>query len=228
MRSQSLLMPLTLAVFLATPALAAPGGGGDRDGDGIPDVRDRCPNTPEDRDGFQDQDGCPDPDNDQDRIPDASDKCPNHPETYNGFQDQDGCPDRRPKKVVIATRCPRIRIDVNFRRRSSKVDKTARAVLVEVVKVMRSNPKVKLLELQGHADDYRSVKADQRLSLRRAKAVRRYLIRKGVSPKRLAAKGYGRTVPYSKSRKASRRLNRRVTFKVLHQTKRGPRPRKRR
>jgi hypothetical protein len=70
--------------------------GGDRDGDGIADSRDRCPDDPEDRDGFQDEDGCPDPDNDRDGIPDVRDKCPNEPETYNGFQDDDGCPDRRP------------------------------------------------------------------------------------------------------------------------------------
>jgi OOP family OmpA-OmpF porin len=65
----------------------------DRDHDGIPDVYDRCPDEPEDRDGFQDDDGCPDPDNDGDGIPDALDKCPNEPEDFDGFQDDDGCPD---------------------------------------------------------------------------------------------------------------------------------------
>ena len=65
----------------------------DRDHDGVPDVDDRCPDEPEDRDGFQDADGCPDPDNDGDGIPDAIDKCPNDPEDFDGFQDDDGCPD---------------------------------------------------------------------------------------------------------------------------------------
>ncbi|HVY49541.1 MAG TPA: hypothetical protein VHB21_26795, partial [Minicystis sp.] len=68
--------------------------GRDSDGDGIPDARDKCPNEPEDKDGFQDADGCPDPDNDRDGIPDARDKCPNEPEDFNGFEDADGCPDR--------------------------------------------------------------------------------------------------------------------------------------
>ncbi len=66
---------------------------GDRDGDGIPDAIDQCPDDPEDKDGFQDEDGCPDPDNDGDGIPDAKDKCPNDPEDKDGFQDEDGCPD---------------------------------------------------------------------------------------------------------------------------------------
>ncbi len=68
-------------------------GGIDSDGDGIPDAQDLCPNEPEDKDGFDDEDGCPDPDNDQDGIPDKLDKCPNEPEDKDGFQDDDGCPD---------------------------------------------------------------------------------------------------------------------------------------
>ena len=68
-------------------------GYGDKDGDGIKDNVDKCPNEPEDKDGFQDDDGCPDPDNDGDGIPDVIDKCPMEPEDKDGFQDDDGCPD---------------------------------------------------------------------------------------------------------------------------------------
>jgi OmpA-OmpF porin, OOP family len=67
--------------------------GTDKDGDGIPDDIDQCPNDPEDKDGFEDQDGCPDYDNDKDGIFDTKDKCPNEPEDRDGFQDEDGCPD---------------------------------------------------------------------------------------------------------------------------------------
>ncbi|HEY2365207.1 MAG TPA: hypothetical protein VGH87_02435 [Polyangiaceae bacterium] len=63
---------------------------GDRDGDGIADDVDNCPDDPEDRDGFQDEDGCPDPDNDQDGIPDVQDKCPNDP-----GPPPDGCPRKK-------------------------------------------------------------------------------------------------------------------------------------
>jgi hypothetical protein len=80
---------VVLIGLLTLPALAA----NDRDGDGITDANDRCPDEPEDRDGFQDADGCPDPDNDQDGIVDVTDKCPNEPEDRDGFQDADGCPD---------------------------------------------------------------------------------------------------------------------------------------
>jgi OOP family OmpA-OmpF porin len=66
---------------------------GDRDGDGIKDDVDKCPDEPEDFDGFQDEDGCPDPDNDHDGIPDIDDKCPDIPENLNGVEDEDGCPE---------------------------------------------------------------------------------------------------------------------------------------
>jgi OOP family OmpA-OmpF porin len=65
----------------------------DRDGDGIDDASDQCPTLAEDKDGYEDADGCPDPDNDNDGIPDAQDKCPNQPEDQDGFEDRDGCPD---------------------------------------------------------------------------------------------------------------------------------------
>ena len=83
----------------------------DQDGDGLSDEKDQCPTVPEDFDGFQDADGCPDPDNDGDGIADASDKCPNDREIKNGFQDADGCPDEvsdRDKDTIpdAEDRCP--------------------------------------------------------------------------------------------------------------------------
>ena len=65
----------------------------DDDKDGIKNDEDRCPKDPEDIDGFEDDDGCPDPDNDKDGIPDLIDQCPNDPEDKDGFEDEDGCPD---------------------------------------------------------------------------------------------------------------------------------------
>ncbi|MCB9556274.1 MAG: OmpA family protein [Deltaproteobacteria bacterium] len=73
--------------FIFEPAI------GDRDGDGLKDDVDKCPDEPEDIDDFEDEDGCPDPDNDRDGILDEDDKCPNEPEDKDGIEDEDGCPD---------------------------------------------------------------------------------------------------------------------------------------
>ncbi|HUT78290.1 MAG TPA: OmpA family protein [Polyangia bacterium] len=65
----------------------------DRDGDGIPNDVDKCPDESEDFDGFEDEDGCIELDNDQDGVPDGYDSCPNEIEDKDGFQDEDGCPE---------------------------------------------------------------------------------------------------------------------------------------
>jgi outer membrane protein OmpA-like peptidoglycan-associated protein len=65
----------------------------DADKDGIEDKIDKCPAEPEDFDGFEDEDGCPDTDNDADGVVDAADQCPDLAEDFDGFQDDDGCPD---------------------------------------------------------------------------------------------------------------------------------------
>ena len=68
---------------------------GDRDGDGLKDDEDQCPDEAEDFDGFEDSDGCPEPDNDQDGIPDDEDRCPDVAEDMDNDEDGDGCPELR-------------------------------------------------------------------------------------------------------------------------------------
>jgi len=69
----------------------------DTDGDGIPDHVDLCKFQPENENGFEDTDGCPDiPTNDDadgDGIKDSQDICPTQKETFNNYKDNDGCPD---------------------------------------------------------------------------------------------------------------------------------------
>jgi len=62
----------------------------DTDGDGIADAEDACPNEP----GAKETQGCPvSKDSDNDGVPDDIDRCPLDPEDKDGFQDEDGCPD---------------------------------------------------------------------------------------------------------------------------------------
>jgi outer membrane protein OmpA-like peptidoglycan-associated protein len=99
------------AATLATIAPPAPIAvlDGDRDGDGIADSRDRCPDVAEDKDGFEDQDGCPDPDNDKDEISDVDDACPNEPGKGSTDAKKNGCPVRDRDQDGIADdddKCP--------------------------------------------------------------------------------------------------------------------------
>jgi OOP family OmpA-OmpF porin len=74
----------------------------DPDRDGILGAADQCPTEPEDKDGFEDTNGCPELDNDQDGIADASDECKNEPEDKDGFEDANGCPELDNDKDGIA------------------------------------------------------------------------------------------------------------------------------
>jgi parallel beta-helix repeat protein len=65
----------------------------DLDRDNVPNDKDQCVSIPEDLDGFEDEDGCPDFDNDNDGIYDSQDQCPDDPEDFDKFQDDDGCSD---------------------------------------------------------------------------------------------------------------------------------------
>lgn len=65
----------------------------DSDNDMIIDDVDACPTDMEDRDGVNDQDGCPDTDDDGDAVHDPLDRCPAQAEDKDAFEDEDGCPD---------------------------------------------------------------------------------------------------------------------------------------
>lgn len=67
----------------------------DRDGDGIFDQDDSCPDDPEDLNGIQDDDGCPENDMDGDGIKDSADRCPLVKEDMDGDRDEDGCPEAK-------------------------------------------------------------------------------------------------------------------------------------
>jgi outer membrane protein OmpA-like peptidoglycan-associated protein len=88
----------------------APRTAPDRDGDGIPDRKDTCVKEPETKNGFQDEDGCPDVDDaDKDGIRDSDDKCVDVAEDKDGFEDEDGCPDLDHDKDGLnndADKCP--------------------------------------------------------------------------------------------------------------------------
>jgi OOP family OmpA-OmpF porin len=154
----------------------------DPDKDGILGDADKCPNDPEDKDGFQDDDGCPDLDNDGDGIPDAQDKCPNEAEDKDGFQDDDGCPDPDNDGDGVPDaqdKCPNepetkngyqdedgcpdeipqklkqftgVIQGINFRVGDAALQPTSNATLDKAVAVLKEFGDLKL-EIQGHTDD---------------------------------------------------------------------------
>jgi OOP family OmpA-OmpF porin len=216
----------------------------DRDGDGITDDSDSCPDQPEDKDGFEDLDGCPE-DNDKDGIPDESDKCPNEPEDKDGFEDDDGCPDTDNDKDGIADasdKCPNepetvnqyqdadgcpdtvpdtvkkftgVIRGINFVTGSAEITRGSRPVLDQAVLILKEYPDVKL-EIQGHTDDRGSDEFNKNLSQQRADAVKLYMVNAGIDAARLTAVGYGEDKAIATNRTAAGRAkNRRTEFMLI-------------
>ena len=188
----------------------------DRDEDLIEDSVDLCPDEPEDRDDFQDEDGCPDTDNDGDGILDVDDGCPNEPETMNGYLDTDGCPDSGPSGVEIARNQIVISEKILFETGRSTIKPVSHGILQAVASVLADYPKIEV-RVEGHTDSQGGASSNQRLSERRAKAVREHLIKQGVDGGRMSAKGYGEEKPIDTNRtRAGRANNRRVEFHITN------------
>jgi outer membrane protein OmpA-like peptidoglycan-associated protein len=226
------------------PNVAIAKGCKDTDGDGICDDDDACPTQPEDKDGFQDADGCPDPDNDQDGIPDALDKCPNDPEDKDGFQDADGCPDPDndqdgipdvrdkcpndpgpppdgcPKKyqlVVVTKTKIEIKQTIYFDFNKATIKPISFPLLNEVGQALKDNPTIHV-RVEGHTDSRGGDAYNLNLSQRRAESVRAYLIGRGIDADRMEARGFGKTMPIADNRtEVGRSQNRRVEFIITSQ-----------
>jgi OOP family OmpA-OmpF porin len=192
--------------------MKAVGSISDRDGDGLVDNDDQCPDDPEDMDGFQDSDGCPDPDNDGDGIVDIHDRCPDQAETVNQFDDHDGCPDTVPEAVAEFQGTIQ---GITFKLNSAEIKSSSYKVLDRAVKVLIEYPSLHI-EIQGHTDDRGKEEYNLDLSQRRADAVKAYLVKKGVDDSRVRARGYGMSQPVvSNDTPEGQARNRRVEFRRI-------------
>ncbi|WP_437924558.1 OmpA family protein [Sorangium sp. So ce291] len=189
----------------------------DGDHDGVDDERDQCPDVPEDRDADYDSDGCPeeDADDDHDGVPNADDECPDEKETINGVEDDDGCPDKGDPRVTYEQGEFVMRDTIRFRTGSAELEPESYRTLDQVALVMKANPEIERVRVEGHTDETGTRELNLELSQQRADTVRNYLIQKGVSPGRLTAEGFGPDKPLAEGDDdASRAKNRRVEFVI--------------
>jgi outer membrane protein OmpA-like peptidoglycan-associated protein len=202
-----------------------PAAAADTDNDGIVGDADKCPTEAEDKDGFQDDDGCPDTDNDGDGIADANDKCVSDAEDKDNFQDDDGCPDPDNDSDGVpdaADKCPvepetkNGYLDddgcadevpaavtailgnaaVSFKANSDAFAGST-AALDKVAKALVDAKDAKV-EIAVHTDDVApkgKFTDSQALSQARADAIKAYLVKKGAADAQITATGYGATKP---------------------------------
>ena len=207
-------------------APTAPPAPVDTDRDGFVDAVDACADRPEDTDGFEDTDGCPDIDNDGDSVLDIADRCPLEAERYNGFDDDDGCTDVVPPEV------DGLRGTIEgllYAEGETAVRDSAQPNLQKIAALMAAHTSIKVV-LIGHTDDREAnqfaevvegqpapdlaVLAED-LGRARAEAVRQALVTAGVSAPRVLIESRGTEEPVTDNGTPKARLaNRRVEIKL--------------
>ena len=153
-------------------------------------------------------------DQDKDGLPDAADRCPDAPETYNGFDDGDGCPDKG--RVLIESSNIIILDTIQFETGTARIRPESFPIIDAIVATLKGHPEFLLIEVAGYTDVQGNPARNQRLSEQRAQAVQQALVRGGIAPARLVARGYGQRCPRAENATAvGRDRNRRVEFKIL-------------
>ena len=190
----------------------APKPVGDRDGDGILDNVDKCPDRPEDKDGFEDADGCPDPDNDKDTVADTADKCPNEP----GPPDNDGCP-KKFQHIVVTQEKIELKQKIFFDTNKATIQPRSFSLLDEIGSVLKARPTM-TVRIEGHTDSRGTRAHNLKLSAARADSVRQHLVGLGIDPSRMESRGFGPDQPVETNKTAAgREKNRRVEFFITQQ-----------
>ncbi len=175
----------------------------DKDGDGIMDSKDACPEIA----GLTQFDGCVDTDGDE--IADNLDRCP----TIKGVTSNKGCPevkiDDKTKEIF-----KQALTGIQFETGKSTIKQTSNAILNGIVKALNDNPKWDL-EIQVHSDNVGKADVNKTLSQKRAEAVKKYFVSKGIADSRLTPIGFGQDKPIADNKTpAGKAKNRRVAFEV--------------
>jgi hypothetical protein len=160
-------------------------------------------------------------DRDRDGIPDAIDQCPDAPEDFNGEYDDDGCadgaanaprPSPRPDGDEITTYLPLVA-------RNALFVHNARAIVDAVVRLLTQHPRITQVTIAAHSDARGADAWNLRVSQMRAEWVRDELIRRGIDPSRVVARGFGEYCPVDpRAVPAAWQRNRRVVFRVTAST----------
>ncbi|HUJ25846.1 MAG TPA: OmpA family protein [Myxococcales bacterium] len=182
----------------------------DRDGDGVPDSEDRCPDQP----GPAEMEGCPDTDGDG--VPDIDDKCPTQP----GPAENDGCPLAEGEPAIeVGSGQILLKDSVHFDTGKDTIKPESFPLLDQIAKLLNDHPEMKKVRVEGHTDNVGNAAYNKDLSQRRAASVVRYLVTKGVDDARLVPVGYGFEQPIASNKTAlGRAKNRRVAFTVLSES----------
>jgi outer membrane protein OmpA-like peptidoglycan-associated protein len=123
-----------------------------------------------------------------------------------------------PDRVVLTESNVAIMDKVQFETGKSEIKPESHGLLDEVAKVLKDNPQVEVISVEGHTDSTGSAEFNKKLSQERAESVAKYLAKKGVKAARMEPKGYGPERPIADNETdAGKDANRRVEFNIIKQ-----------
>jgi outer membrane protein OmpA-like peptidoglycan-associated protein len=183
----------------------------DQDNDGIPDNLDACPAVAGVKSDDPKKNGCP-PDRDNDGIIDSVDACPDVPGIESRDPKKNGCP----SLARIEGKQIRISEQVRFKTGKADIEAASDKLLNDVAAILKDNPEIETIRIEGHTDNKGAKGANQVLSQKRAEAVKTWLVKKGgIDAKRMTAKGFGQDKPLAdNATDEGRTINRRVEFHI--------------
>ena len=105
---------------------------------------------------------------------------------------------------------------MKFKTDSAVILKESNYILASIVKVLKENPEIKKVRVEGHTDTQGKPKHNKKLSERRAASVVKWLVKNGISKKRFTSAGFGQERPIATNQtEEGRRENRRVEFHIV-------------
>lgn len=125
----------------------------------------------------------------------------------------------KPKRVVVEENRIVINEKIQFDFNKATIRAESDDLMNEIIKVIKENPHIKKIAIEGHTSSEGSDKYNLKLSDKRAKAVMEYLVSKGGLPKEMfSAKGFGESKPIAdESTEEGKEKNRRVEFNITEQ-----------
>lgn len=120
------------------------------------------------------------------------------------------------RNIVLTPAGDAVRLThLNFSQGKAIIEPQSYEELNEVVQMMDDNKKI-IIQLEGHTDNQGDPKANLRLSEDRVEAVKKYLVKKGISKSRVKTKAFGGTRPLThENTPEARDANRRVEMRIL-------------
>ncbi len=159
----------------------------------------------------QDPRNASDDDHDGDGVANPYDRCAGTPSKTE--VDDFGCAEAQEQKIEGGTFELK---GVTFKSGSASLTDESEEVLEKAYEYLDYHKKLRI-EIGGHTDDRGARRRNRKLSLRRAKAVRAWLVKRGINKSRLRARGYGQAKPRVKGTSdEARAANRRIEFKILN------------